>query len=52
MDADAEEILARGHRAFEETERLAQAVAERIKPGSHWVEVYEEIKNDHPPPIA
>jgi uncharacterized protein (DUF885 family) len=49
MDLDAEEILTRGRRGFAETERLAQAVAERISPGRSWVEVYEEIKNDHPP---
>lgn len=49
MNAGPEEILARGRTAFAETERLAQAVAERIRPGRPWVEVYEEIKNDHPP---
>jgi uncharacterized protein (DUF885 family) len=49
MTAGPEEILARGQRAFAETEKLAQQVAERIKPGSGWVAVYEELKNDHPP---
>jgi uncharacterized protein (DUF885 family) len=49
MQAGPEEILARGQRSFAETEKLAQQVAERIKPGRPWVEVYEELKNDHPP---
>jgi uncharacterized protein (DUF885 family) len=49
MDAGPEEILARGQRAFAETEKLAQQVASRIKPGSDWVTVYEQLKNDHPP---
>jgi uncharacterized protein (DUF885 family) len=48
MDADTEQILQRGLKAFEETERLAQAVAARIEPGSHWTEVYETLKDDHP----
>jgi uncharacterized protein (DUF885 family) len=48
MDADAEQILQRGLAAFEETERLAQGVAERIQPGKHWTEVYETLKDDHP----
>ncbi len=34
MDAGPDEILARGQRAFAETEKLAQQVAERIKPGA------------------
>jgi uncharacterized protein (DUF885 family) len=49
MDVGPEEILARGRKAFADTERLAQQVAERIEPGRPWIEVYEEIKNDHPP---
>jgi uncharacterized protein (DUF885 family) len=48
MDADAEQILQRGLRAFDETEVLAQEVAERIEPGRHWTEVYERLKDDHP----
>jgi uncharacterized protein (DUF885 family) len=49
LDADADAILARGQRAFEETEALAQQVAQRIQPGAkHWTEVYEKIKDDHP----
>lgn len=49
MDADADDILARGQKAFQETEALAQEVARRIQPGAkHWTEVYEKIKNDHP----
>lgn len=49
LDADADEILARGKQAFEETEALAQDVAQRIQPGArHWTEVYEKLKDDHP----
>lgn len=48
LDADADEILARGWRAFDETEALAQQVADRLSPGSTWVEVYERLKDDHP----
>ena len=48
MDVDAERILQRGLKAFEETELLAQAVADRIEPGRHWTEVYETLKDDHP----
>lgn len=49
MDTDAEAILARGQQAFEETEALAQEVSERIQPGRHWAEVYETLKDEHPP---
>jgi uncharacterized protein (DUF885 family) len=49
MDVDAEQILQRGLTAFEETEALAQEVAARMQPGKHWTEVYETLKDDHPP---
>lgn len=49
LDADADDILARGLQAFEETEALAQEVSERIEPGKHWSEVYERLKDEHPP---
>lgn len=49
MDTDAERILQRGLTAFEETEKLAQGVASRMQPGKHWTEVYESLKDDHPP---
>lgn len=49
LDADADEIIARGRRAFEQIEAEAQRVAERIQPGAHWVQVYESLKDDHPP---
>ena len=49
FDQDAPQILERGWRAFEETEALAQEVAERIDPGKHWSEVYEQLKDNHPP---
>ncbi|MDT8319707.1 MAG: DUF885 domain-containing protein [Xanthomonadales bacterium] len=49
LDTDADEILARGRQAFEETEALAQEVSERIEPGKHWSEVYEQLKDEHPP---
>jgi len=48
MEADAEQILQRGLRAFDETEALAQEVASRIEPDKHWTEVYETLKDDHP----
>ena len=48
MDANAEQILQRGLIAFEETEALAQQVAERIQAGKHWTGVYEPLKDDHP----
>jgi uncharacterized protein (DUF885 family) len=48
MDTDAERILQRGLRAFDETEALAQGVASRMQPGKHWTEVYESLKDDHP----
>jgi hypothetical protein len=48
LDADTEDILARGLKAFEETEALAQGVSERIQPGKHWSEVYERLKDQHP----
>ena len=49
LDADAEAILERGRQAFAETETLAQEVSERIEPGKHWSEVYERLKDQHPP---
>lgn len=49
FEQDAEQILERGLRAFETTEALAQEVSERIQPGKHWSEVYEQLKDQHPP---
>jgi len=49
FDLDADEIYARGIQEFEETEALAQEVSERIAPGKHWSEVYETLKDEHPP---
>jgi len=49
MDANADQILQRGQQAFAETEALAQAVAEKIQPGKPWTEVFETLKDDHPP---
>jgi uncharacterized protein (DUF885 family) len=50
MQTDADAILERGLQSFKETEALAQEVAQRIQPGAkHWTEVYEKIKDDHPP---
>jgi uncharacterized protein (DUF885 family) len=46
---DANDILARGMLSFEETEALAQEVSERLQPGKHWSEVYETLKDQHPP---
>jgi uncharacterized protein (DUF885 family) len=52
FELDADEILARGRQAFEETEALAQEVSERIEPGKHWSEVYEQLKDEHPPAVG
>jgi uncharacterized protein (DUF885 family) len=48
LEDDAEAILAKGKKAFGETEAELQEVANRIAPGKHWVEVYESLKDDHP----
>ena len=48
MDEDADDIIAIGREAFARTVEEAQEVAERIAPGKHWVEVYDELKKDHP----
>ena len=48
MEEDADDIIAIGREVFERTVAEAQDVAERISPGKHWVEVYEELKKDHP----
>lgn len=49
MDADADTILARGRNAFDDIERQLQETANRISPGRPWAEVYEKLKDDHPP---
>ncbi len=49
FELDADDIYARGMQSFEETEALAQEVSERIEPGKHWSEVYEKLKDEHPP---
>jgi uncharacterized protein (DUF885 family) len=49
MDAGAGQILERGRKAFAETEVLAQQVAEKMQPGKHWTEVFETLKDRHPP---
>jgi len=48
MEEDADDIIAIGREAFARTAAEAQEVAERIAPGKHWVEVYDELKKDHP----
>ena len=48
MDEDADDIIAMGRAAFEQTVLEAQEVAERIAPGKDWIEVYEELKTHHP----
>ena len=49
MKDDADAILAKGKKAFAETEALLTQLASRMKPGASWVEVYESLKDDHPP---
>lgn len=52
MNATTGQILQRGWSAFDETEALAQQVAENIQPGVHWTVVYEALKDEHPPADA
>ena len=52
MDEEADDIIAIGREVFERTVAEAQEVAERISPGKHWVEVYEELKKDHPTAVG
>jgi len=49
MKDDAAALLAKGQRAFAETEAQLTALAAKMKPGATWVEVYESLKDDHPP---
>lgn len=49
MRDDADAILAKGKKAFAETEAMLADLARRMKPGASWVEVYESLKDDHPP---
>jgi uncharacterized protein (DUF885 family) len=49
MRDDADALLAKGKQAFAETETMLTALAGRMKPGASWVEVYETLKDDHPP---
>jgi uncharacterized protein (DUF885 family) len=49
MPDSSDDILQRGLDAFAQTEALAQQVAGRMQPGLHWTEVYEQLKDDHPP---
>ncbi|MFN2447392.1 MAG: DUF885 domain-containing protein [Vicinamibacterales bacterium] len=49
MKDDAATLLAKGQRAFAETEAQLSALAQKMKPGATWVEVYEALKDDHPP---
>lgn len=47
MDADADDILARGQRSFDATVVLAGEVSKNIDPDAHWTEVYERLKDNH-----
>lgn len=49
MTDDAAALAAKGRRAFADTESLLADVAGRMKPGASWVDVYESLKDDHPP---
>lgn len=49
MDSTTDEILARGQKAFAETEAQMEDVARRIDPAAkNWADVYERLKADHP----
>jgi uncharacterized protein (DUF885 family) len=49
MTDNADAILAKGRKAFADTEAQLREVAGRMKPGASWVDVYESLKDDHPP---
>ena len=49
MKDDAAALLAKGQKAFADTEAQLSALARKMKPGATWVEVYESLKDDHPP---
>jgi uncharacterized protein (DUF885 family) len=49
MTDNAATILARGQKAFADTEAQLRELAGRMKPGASWVDVYESLKDDHPP---
>jgi uncharacterized protein (DUF885 family) len=49
MTDNAAAILAKGKKAFADTEAQLTEVASRMKPGASWVDVYESLKDDHPP---
>ena len=49
MKDDAAALLAKGQRVFAETDAELTALATRMTPGASWVEVYETLKDDHPP---
>lgn len=49
MKDDAAALLAKGQRVFAETEAQLTTLAGKMRPGASWVEVYESLKDDHPP---
>lgn len=50
MKDDAAAILAKGRKAFADTEAQLTALARKMRPSAgSWVEVYESLKDDHPP---
>lgn len=48
LNLNTEELIELGERYYAETERLLEQQAERIRPGQHWADITEEIRNDHP----
>jgi uncharacterized protein (DUF885 family) len=50
MRDDAAALLAKGRKAFADTEAQLAALARKMRPAAKsWVEVYESLKDDHPP---
>jgi uncharacterized protein (DUF885 family) len=49
MKDDAAALLAKGQKTFADTEAELTALAQKMKRGATWVEVYESLKDDHPP---
>jgi uncharacterized protein (DUF885 family) len=50
MKDDAAALLAKGRKVFADTEAQLTALAKKMRPNAaSWVEVYESLKDDHPP---
>jgi len=50
LDYDAERLEATGWRLLEETEELLRRQADAVSPGRNWMDLYTELKREHPTP--